>query len=45
VYALTTLLLQRASRRFPLGSGSVLFIPITAALLFVAHPLAIESVT
>lgn len=45
VYALTTVLLQRASRRFPLSSGSVLFIPITAALLFVAHPLAIESVT
>lgn len=45
VFALTSLLLRRASSQRPISDGSILFISFTAALLFVAHPLATESVT
>lgn len=43
IYALLHTLLRRSSSI--LRRGSLIFIPTTAALLFAAHPLAIESVT
>ncbi len=45
VYALLRLLLLRGAKLGKLPKGSATFIPITAALLFAAHPLATESVT
>ncbi len=45
VYALLRLLLLRAPQAGALPRGSAFFIPLTAALLFAAHPLATESVT
>ncbi len=45
IYGLVNTLLARASRRGEFKPGSALFISATAALLFAAHPLAIESVT
>jgi tetratricopeptide (TPR) repeat protein len=45
IYSLLSLLLLRSPYRSALPSGSLIFIPVTAALLFVAHPLATESVT
>lgn len=45
IYALLRLLLRRSPQSSALPSGSSMFIPITAALLFAAHPLATESVT
>ncbi len=43
IYALLHTLLRRSAS--PLSRGSLVFIPATTALLFAAHPLAIESVT
>jgi len=45
IYALVHLLLRRSSRAGDLPGGSAQFTAATAALLFVAHPLATESVT
>ena len=45
IYALVNVLLNRSSLEGGFKRGSVLFISVTAALLFAAHPLAIESVT
>lgn len=45
IYALVTVLLRRSKLAANLQRSSVLFISATAALLFVAHPLATESVT
>ncbi|MDZ4403960.1 tetratricopeptide repeat protein [Prosthecobacter sp.] len=45
IYALVNVLLNRSSQEGGFKRGSVLFISATAALLFAAHPLAIESVT
>ncbi len=45
IYGLLRLLLRRSPHSSGLPNGSILFIPATAALLFVAHPLATESVT
>lgn len=45
VYALASTLLGRFRKSGGLREESVRFITLTAALLFVAHPLAIESVT
>jgi Tfp pilus assembly protein PilF len=45
IYALLSHLLRRSPQASALPDGSRLFIPATAALLFVVHPLATESVT
>ncbi len=45
IFALLSLLLRRSPVSGKLPHGSSIFIPATAALLFVAHPLATESVT
>lgn len=45
IYRLLGLLLMRSPLRHALPSGSVIFIPVTASLLFAVHPLATESVT
>ncbi len=45
IYGLLRLLLRRSPHSSALPNGSSVFIPATAALLFVAHPLATESVT
>jgi hypothetical protein len=45
IYALLTVLLRQARPTGGLKGSSMFFISATAALIFVAHPLAIESVT
>jgi Tfp pilus assembly protein PilF len=45
IFALLSLLIRRSPVSGRLPQGSSIFIPATAALLFVAHPLATESVT
>jgi len=45
LYTLITLLLRRLPRDRALPQASAQFIPITAAVLFAMHPMAIESVT
>ncbi|HEY1050428.1 MAG TPA: hypothetical protein VGE39_11755, partial [Prosthecobacter sp.] len=45
IYALLRLLLKRSPHAGALSKGSAFFIPLTAAALFAAHPLATESVT
>lgn len=45
IYALLRLLLKRSPHAGGLSKGSAFFIPLTAAALFAAHPLATESVT
>ncbi|MGV3661464.1 MAG: tetratricopeptide repeat protein [Prosthecobacter sp.] len=45
LYALLRLLLRRSPHAGALPQGSAFFIPLTAAVLFAAHPLATESVT
>ena len=45
VFLLLNHLLRRSPKPFGPPAGSEVFIPLTAALLFVAHPLQTESVT
>ncbi|MCB1278594.1 tetratricopeptide repeat protein [Prosthecobacter sp.] len=45
VYALISVLLRCGEKTASLKQGSVMFIAATSALLFAAHPLAVESVT
>ena len=45
IYGLLTVLLRRSARAGKVTHSSVWFIAATSALIFAAHPLAIESVT
>lgn len=45
IFALLRLLLRQAGRVSKLPEGSAWFIPAVGSLLFLAHPMAIESVT